>query len=84
MFHFEENSKRANSSKEAIKELNKYLRGYDKSLNYNRILYKKTETAIRNSQNKEKQQESVYDWSDAECNPRSDMHKLVKLIDEGA
>ena len=80
LFHFEENPKRLNNSKEVIKELTKYISDYDKSKNYNAVLYKKTKEAIRNSRNKEKQQDSLYEWPDVECNPRSDIHKLVKII----
>ena len=80
LFHFEENPKRLGSSKEVIRELKKYLKDYDKSRNYNKILYKNTSVAIKNSENKERLQNVNYDWPDVECNPRSDIHKIVKII----
>ena len=80
MFHFEENPKRYLKTKELINDLQRYIKDYKKSGNFNDVLYPRTETAIKNCKNKEINQNDLYFWPDVDCNPRTDMHSLVEIL----
>ena len=80
LFHFQKNPKRFMNSKDLIKELSRYIKDYEKSKNYNDVLFLKTNEAIDNSSHKAVQQDKYYHWPSIVCNPRTDLYQIVSVL----
>lgn len=79
--HFQYTSKGFDNSKALIKELNKHLPGYTKSMIHFDDLYPLTGNAIKNCERLDRYHKDNSRIGEIEfCNPRTDMYKLVSMI----
>ena len=81
LLHFKYSTKPYYSSEAVIKELKKYMPEYEKTMDaYNKIS-EKTNFAIKNAEKlREYFEELGYEWPSQECNPRTDVDMVVKMI----
>lgn len=69
------------NSDEVISEARRMIPGYSKTTNVYPLLRSNTEIAIKNAQLLEKHFDSIdARWPSNECNPRTDVWKLAKLL----
>ena len=81
LMHFVYSTKSFIDGKALIKELKKYIPDYEKNADVAEILSYKTETAIKNAEKLEQYFESMgAQWPGEECNPRTDVHRIVDKL----
>ncbi len=83
LLHYGYSTKAYASSDAAVKELANNIRGYRKNTNVWPLLEDKMNDAIENAERLEKHfEELARPWPSADCNPRTDAHKVVRLLTE--
>ncbi len=81
LLHYEYSTRSYMSADAVIKELRKHYPGYEKTSDMYPILLDKVDDAITNAETLEKYHNAEeHLHPDANCNPYTDVHKLVKLI----
>lgn len=81
LLHFECSDHSFSTNDELIRKLKKYIPNYEKSSDVSRILVPLTEKALANSEKiKNLHKRNNVPWPSAECNPMTDMGKVISEI----
>ena len=78
--HFGYTSKQFQSNEEVLKELRKNIPDYEKSADVFSRVHDKTETAIKNAKKLEQFHAENQDQRGIECNPGTEVYKIVEKL----
>lgn len=83
LLHFEYSTHGFSNNSEVINNLKKYIPKYQKNGDYYPILTRKTSDAINNAKKLSKyHNEQQHKWISTQCNPQTDVYKIVELLEE--
>lgn len=79
LLHFKDTARAFPNGKSVIRELRKFIPNYQKNVDCYDICKSKLENAIENASKNEKRFEGE-EWPSVECNPRTDMKRLIGIL----
>lgn len=85
LLHFRYSTKPYQNSMEVVYELQSLFPEYEKNYDMSSVLGKKLDAAMKNAQKlKENYDKLQFNWPSNECNPRTDVPQIIKVINNAS